>query len=82
MNVYEGMRAFKNPICAVIANADGIVPPAVAMTALDAVQSKVKDTIVVGDDVLRFAHADLYVSNHATELVFKPVADWLEKRYR
>jgi predicted alpha/beta hydrolase len=82
VNVTEGMRSFSNPVCALVANADGIVPPATATSVLDVVQSKIRDTITVGNRELRFAHADLYVSNHATEMVFKPVADWLEGTYK
>lgn len=76
-NISAEFHAAKNPLLCVIANSDGIVPPMTALSAEEMSGSKIKETLVVGTDRLRFAHADLFVSNHAHEMVFRPIADWL-----
>ena len=81
VNISEGLSKFTNPVLCVIANADGIVPPPNVRVLKDLVGSKVKDEIVIGNDKLPFAHADLFVSDYAEELHFKLVADWLEGLY-
>jgi pimeloyl-ACP methyl ester carboxylesterase len=81
VNICEGMRRFTGPLLCVVANADGIVPPRTALSLLDLAGSKVKDHFTVGTDEFPFAHADLYVSDHAGEMHFRPVADWMEKQY-
>ena len=78
-NVSKAFRRVKNPLLCVIANADGIVPAMTALSAEELSGSKIKETLVVGTDKLRFAHADLFVSNYSHELVFRPVAEWLLK---
>ena len=35
----------------------------------------------VGDDHVKFAHADMFVSDYAQEMVFLPVAQWLKRQY-
>ncbi len=79
-NITQAMKKVKNPLLCILANADGIVPPMTALSAHEVIGSKVKDTVVVGTDELRFAHADLFISDHSHEMVFKPIAQWLEKR--
>jgi pimeloyl-ACP methyl ester carboxylesterase len=81
-NISLGMKKFKNPVLCVVANADGIVPPKTALSLLDLVSSDVRDSFTVGTKQIPFAHADLYLSNHAEEMHFKPVAEWLENRYK
>lgn len=78
-NLTEEFHKFKNPLLCVLANADGIVPPLTALSAHEVAGSKIKETILVGTDHLRFAHADLFVSNYAHEMVFHPIANWLLK---
>ncbi len=80
INITEAFKKVKNPLLCVLANKDGIVPPMSALSAEEVSGSAVKDTLVVGTDKLHFAHADLFVSNHSHDLVFKPVADWLLSR--
>ncbi len=80
-NVTQAFRKVKNPILCVLANSDGIVPPLTALSALEIASSAVKETLVVGDDKRHFAHADLFISNHSHDMVFKPVADWLLAQY-
>lgn len=78
-NVSECFKRVKNPLLCVVANADGIVPAMTALSAEELSGSKIKSTLVVGTDKLRFAHADLFVSNYSHDLVFKPTAEWLLK---
>ena len=79
-NLTKKLGKVKNPLLCVLANGDGIVPPMTALSAHEVVGSKIKETLVVGTDTLRFAHADLFVSSHSHEMVFKPIADWLLKQ--
>ncbi len=76
-NVSEGLRAVKNPLLTVIANADGIVPRETAIWPHLNIGSERRDMLEVGTYSLPIAHADMFVSDHAPELVFQPLADWL-----
>jgi pimeloyl-ACP methyl ester carboxylesterase len=66
----------------IFANKDGIVPPETALSVLDYMEAGRKDVIKAGDDHLWFAHADLFVSDHARTIVFEPLAEWLIARQR
>lgn len=77
-NITRAMQHVKNPLLVVVANADGIVPEATVMSAFEASGAEKKDVLRVGTDALRFAHADLFISRHSHELVFEPIAAWLE----
>lgn len=79
-NLTQALKKVKNPLLCVLANEDGIVPPLTALSAHEVIGSSIKETLVVGTEKLRFAHADLFISNHSHDLVFKPIADWLLKR--
>lgn len=79
-NITEEFRRLRNPLLCVIANGDGIVPPETARSAYDLSPARHKDVFVVGDDRLRFAHADLFVSRYSEEMVFKPIVEWLKKQ--
>ncbi|EKD42081.1 MAG: alpha/beta hydrolase fold protein [uncultured bacterium] len=76
-NLTQELKKIKNPLLCIVANSDGVVPAMTALSAHEVIGSKIKETLVVGTDNLRFAHADLFVSNHCHEMVFKPVAEWL-----
>jgi pimeloyl-ACP methyl ester carboxylesterase len=78
-NLTDEFRSFKNPLLCVLANGDGIVPPLTALSALEVCKSKVKETLMVGDDKQHYAHGDLFVSYEAHQRVFRPIADWLLK---
>ncbi len=80
VNVSDALRTVKNPLLCVLANADGIVPPPTALSVLDYIGGDVKDVIVVGNDRLRFAHADLFISYLSQRMVFEPMAAWLKKQ--
>ncbi|MBI2897514.1 MAG: alpha/beta fold hydrolase [Deltaproteobacteria bacterium] len=79
INVTEALGRVVLPLLCVVANADGIVPPSTALSGYHAIGSVYKDVLEVGDDRMPFAHADLFVSNDAHELVFEPIALWLER---
>jgi pimeloyl-ACP methyl ester carboxylesterase len=75
--VHETLAASDVPLLCVAANADGIVPPASVFSAYHSSGSAQREKLLIGDETRRFAHADLFVSRHSQELVFRPIADWL-----
>jgi pimeloyl-ACP methyl ester carboxylesterase len=81
VNVSDGMARFRGPILCMVANRDGVVPRAVAESVLSCVRSEVRDLLVAGTTEQPFAHADMYVNRHAQQLVYEPLAAWLEARY-
>jgi pimeloyl-ACP methyl ester carboxylesterase len=80
VNVTEGLRHIDRPLLCIVANRDGIVPGPAARSALGAIGSKDREELAVGDDETWFAHADLFISKHAHEKVFDPLARWLAAR--
>ncbi len=78
-NLSREFRKVKNPLLCVLANSDGIVPPLTALSAHEVAGSKIKETIVIGTDTLRFAHADLFISRYCHEMVFEPISNWLSE---
>lgn len=81
-NVTKAMRHVDIPLLCVLANADGIVPPQSALSAVNNWGHDTKDVLRVGDASKKFAHADLFISRYSHELVFEPMADWLQKHGR
>jgi hypothetical protein len=79
VNVTTELGRVVHPLLCVIANADGIVPAATALSGFHAIGSIYKDVLHVGSDAMPFAHADLFVANEAHSLVFDPIARWLER---
>ncbi len=77
-NVTERFAAVTRPLFLMLANADGIVPPETALSAMCAA-SAMKEAVTVGDEAVRLAHADMFISRVAQDLVFRPLAQWLEK---
>ena len=77
VNITEAVGRARNPLLTVVANSDGIVPEPTVLSAHERFGSTTKDVLRVGDDETRFAHADLFISNHADERVFQPVGAWL-----
>jgi alpha-beta hydrolase superfamily lysophospholipase len=77
VNVAERLREVKVPLLCVVAHSDGIVPAETARFPYEQIGAKEKGLLVVGDDELRMAHADLFVANAAHEQVFRPMAEWL-----
>lgn len=76
-NVTEGMASIDRPLLCILANADGIVTPEAALSVRSAMPRGLVDVLEVGDERTWFAHADLFVSEHAQERVFEPLRQWL-----
>src|SRR5690554_4425151 len=81
LNISQGLYDVDVPLMCVLANQDGIVPPASALSVLDHIGSRHTEVVRVGDTRYPHAHADLFVSRGAQESVFEPMARWLGERY-
>lgn len=81
LNVTQGMAEVQVPVLCVLANADGIVPVATALSVRQVLGSELVSVLEVGDNERWFAHADLFVSRDAEHKVFEPMARWLESNY-
>lgn len=77
VNVTDSLNRIANPLLVMLANADGIVPAETAICAVDAFGSKDKSVVTVGTDRVRMAHADMFISRHSQEMVFKPLVQWM-----
>jgi pimeloyl-ACP methyl ester carboxylesterase len=73
----EGLRGQSLPVLLLLANRDGIVPPPAVLSARDPLPHA--DVLTVGTDARWYAHADLFVGNHAADEVFAPLAAWLAR---
>ncbi|RME21760.1 MAG: alpha/beta fold hydrolase [Deltaproteobacteria bacterium] len=73
-------RGTAPPVLAVVANRDGIVPPATARSIEDVLGPQLVTVLEVGDRQHWYAHADLFVSNDAARTVFTPIERWLAAR--
>jgi len=76
-NVTDEFRKFTGPLMCVYSNDDGIVPEESALSAIENAGSRVKDVICLGNDQVRMAHADVYVSRYSHDWMFRPIARWL-----
>ncbi|MDF1561782.1 MAG: alpha/beta fold hydrolase [Deltaproteobacteria bacterium] len=77
VNASEALTGLELPILCILANADGIVTPEAALSVKKIVDHGSVELLEVGDDETWFAHADLFVSNHARAQVFEPLGHWL-----
>jgi pimeloyl-ACP methyl ester carboxylesterase len=77
VNIAESLGKITRPLLCVVASADGIVPRATAAYPFAQVGSSIRRVLEVGNEELRVAHADLFISRPAHERVFAPVARWL-----
>jgi pimeloyl-ACP methyl ester carboxylesterase len=80
VDVSRAVASMKLPFLCVVAAHDGIVPVETARWPYDAIGSTDKQLVMVGDDQVRIAHADLFISRVAEERVFRPLADFLLSR--
>lgn len=76
-NLTEESSALTLPLLTVLANADGVVPESTACSAHNAMTGARRLLIRAGDHRTPMAHADLFISEHATKEVFEPMAEWL-----
>lgn len=67
------------PLLVVLANRDGVVPPATTLSATAAWGGPV-EVLQVGDERNWYAHANLFIANDAKQLVFEPMIAWLRSR--
>lgn len=77
VNVSERVPSLHNPLLTVLANADGIVPRESVLWPHMHIASARRDLLEVGSYSVPMAHADMFVSRPAPEMVFTPLADWL-----
>jgi pimeloyl-ACP methyl ester carboxylesterase len=80
VNVSRALRDMVYPFLCVVANNDGIVPKETARDPFDAIGSKDKELLAVGDAAHPIAHADLFLSRNAQELIFEKIARFLLAR--
>jgi len=79
VNVTEALSSVGDrALLVVLANRDGIVPAASATSALNAWHGPT-DLLNVGTPEDWYAHADLFIAPQAPDLVFQPMAGWLNK---
>ena len=81
VNVTDALRGMELPLLCVLANADGIVPPEAVLSAREVLHPGGVDVLNVGNDTDWFAHADLFASRPAPDLVFEPLRQWLAGNY-
>lgn len=79
-NLSDAIAGIDAPLLCVVANADGIVPRETAEYCYRRVGSQDKSLLEVGSSDLRLAHADMFISRHAEDVVFAPIRDWLLAR--
>jgi pimeloyl-ACP methyl ester carboxylesterase len=77
VNVSRALPDLRYPTLVVVANQDGIVPPATGRAIFERVGSHDKRLLCVGDERTPIAHADLFIANDAHALVFAKIADFL-----
>lgn len=80
VDVGAALASVDVPLLCVVANGDGIVPIDTARWPHDVIGSRDRKLLFVGDEEVRLAHADLFVSNEAHRRVFEPLSRWLEER--
>ncbi len=76
VNVSLGLQRLTTPLLCIVANGDGIVPLETARFPYEQAGTADKGLLVVGTEEMTLAHADLFVSDQAVEVVFRPIADW------
>lgn len=80
-NVSDRMRSVTQPLMCVVAAHDGIVPRETAEFAYQQSGAAEKELLVVGDQTLAMAHADMFIANVAHERVFRPITAFLTRQY-
>jgi pimeloyl-ACP methyl ester carboxylesterase len=78
VDVTRALAEIETRTLCVLANRDGIVPEASVLSIREVIGTDDVSLLRVGDDDNWFAHADLFISEHAEREVFEPLGDWLE----
>ncbi len=81
VNVTHRLRGMKHPLLCVVAKHDGVVPPATARAVYELMGSSKKELLEVGDDAMKMAHADLFISHEAETRVFQHIVDFLDRHH-
>jgi alpha-beta hydrolase superfamily lysophospholipase len=77
VNVSQRLPQLKHPFLCVVANHDGIVLPETSRHTFEVIGSEHKELLLVGEEDMPIAHADLFLCTGAQERIFAPVADFL-----
>lgn len=77
VNVSQRLPQLKHPFFCVVANHDGIVLPETSRHTFEVIGSENKELLLVGEEDMPIAHADLFLCTGAQERIFAPVADFL-----
>ena len=77
VNVSERLPSMTHPFLCVVANHDGIVLPETSRHTFEVIGSTHKELLLVGEDDMPIAHADLFLCTGAHERIFAPIADFL-----
>lgn len=78
VNVTEGLKQVQDvPLLVLLANRDGIVTPEAARSVVASMGAERVDVQEIGTPERWYAHADLFIGNHAEAEVFAPLATWL-----
>lgn len=80
LNVTRALRHVDLPLLVVLANRDGIVPAPSVLSVREAWGGHDLQVLNVGDARQWYAHADLFVGDHAPAHVFEPMMRWLQSR--
>lgn len=80
LDVTRALAQVRLPYLGVYANGDGIVPPEVARSPQGILGSADLTLLEAGDDAVWFAHADMFINDHAEARVFAPMVRWLDAR--
>ena len=67
-------------VLCVLANRDGIVPPAAARSVETILGADRVHVLEVGEDDAWYAHADLFIGDTCQQDVFEPMRAWLAAR--
>lgn len=81
LNITEALGRLAGPeVLCILANADGIVPPAAARSVEGAIGADRVTVLEVGTTERWYAHADLFIGEDCQRDVFEPMCAWLEER--
>jgi pimeloyl-ACP methyl ester carboxylesterase len=78
VNVSRALGSLPHPVMVVVANQDGIVPPAAGRAIYEAVGSAEKELLCVGEANAPLGHADLFIATGIQEKVFDRVVRFLD----
>jgi pimeloyl-ACP methyl ester carboxylesterase len=77
VNVSKALASLPQPLLVVVANQDGIVPPACGLAIYEASGAREKELLCIGDATAPIGHADIFIANGIQDKAFSRVADFL-----